>query len=71
MSHFHLHRPPPKVPWWQKFWDNFRANFPGRSGEQARSFALTVIIFAVLLLLTRLFFEYRGIRIERAQLRKL
>ncbi|HEY8006634.1 hypothetical protein QEV83_07125 [Methylocapsa sp. D3K7] len=63
MSHFHLHRPPPKVPWWQKLWDSFRANFPGRSSEQARSFALTVVIFAVLLLLTRLFFEYRGIRI--------
>ena len=63
MSHFHLHRPPPKVPWWQKFWNSFKANFPGRSGEQARSFVLSLIIFAVLLLLTRLFFEYRGIPI--------
>jgi hypothetical protein len=38
-------------------------NFPGLSGEQARTFALTVILFAALLFLTRLFFEWRGIRI--------
>lgn len=63
MPHFHLQRPPPKVPWWRKFWDSFRANFPGRSGEQARSFLITLITFALLLFLTRLFFEYRGIRI--------
>jgi hypothetical protein len=63
MSHFHLHRPPPKVPWWQRVWNSFKANFPGRSGEQARNFALTVILFAALLFLTRLFFEWRGIRI--------
>jgi hypothetical protein len=61
MSHFHLHRPPPKVPWWQRLWDRFKANFPGRSAEHARSFALTMIIFATLLLLTRIFFALRGI----------
>jgi len=61
MSHFHLQRPPRKVPWWEKFWNGFKANFPGRSGEQARSFALSLIIFAALLLLTRLFFASRGI----------
>jgi len=61
MSHFHLHRPPPKVPWWQKYWDSFRANFPGRSSEQARSFALTLILFAAFLFFTRLYFSWRGI----------
>jgi hypothetical protein len=63
MSHFHLHRPPPKVPWWQKFWNGFKANFPGRSGEHARSFLITLIGFAAFLLLTRIFFAYRGIPI--------
>jgi len=61
MSHFHLHRPPPKVPWWQKYWDNFKRNFPDRTGEQARSFILTMIIFATLLFLTRIFFASKGI----------
>jgi hypothetical protein len=63
MSHFHLQRPPRKVAWWQKIWNNFKTNFPGRSSEQARAFIIPLIIFAVLLLLTRLYFEYRGIRI--------
>jgi hypothetical protein len=63
MSHFHLHHPPPKVPWWQRVWNSFKANFPGRSSEPARSFLITLITFAVLLLLTRFYFEYRGIRI--------
>jgi hypothetical protein len=63
MSHFHLHRPPPKVPWWQKYWNGFKANFPGRSGEHARALLITVISFAVFLLLTRIYFAYKGIPI--------
>ncbi|TPW00327.1 MAG: hypothetical protein USCAAHI_00219 [Beijerinckiaceae bacterium] len=63
MSHFHLHRPPPKVPWWQRVWNSFKANFPGRSDEHARSLLITVISFAVFLLLTRIYFAYRGIPI--------
>ncbi|HXW69957.1 MAG TPA: hypothetical protein VEK34_00685 [Methylocella sp.] len=61
MSHFHLQRPPRKIPWWQRLWDRFRANFPGRSSEDARSFLITLITFAVLLLLTRLYFSRHGI----------
>jgi hypothetical protein len=63
MSHFHLHRPPRRVPWWQKQWDSFKRNFPDRSGEQARSFILTIIIFAVFIFLTRLYFSAHGIPI--------
>ncbi|MGH6811562.1 MAG: hypothetical protein ACREDM_04205 [Methylocella sp.] len=63
MSPLRLHLPPPRPSWWQRYWDSFKANFPGRSGEQARAFALTVIMFATLMFLTRLYFEYRGTRI--------
>lgn len=63
MPHFHLQRPPPKVPWWRRYWESFKQNFPGRSSEQARSFLLTLIIFAALLLLTRIFFALKGIQV--------
>lgn len=60
MSHFHLHRPPRKAPWWQKQWDSFKRNFPDRSGEQARAFIWTLAVFAAFILLTRLFLYWQG-----------
>jgi len=39
------------------------------SGEQARTFALTVILFAALLFLTRLFFEWRASNLTRTGVR--
>ncbi len=63
MSHFHLQRPPPKLPWWQKIWEIFKNAFPGRSSEQAKSFLLTFILFFGFLILTRIFFAWRGVPI--------
>ena len=54
MSPLHLHRPPPKSPWWRRYWDSFKRNFPDRSGEQARSFVLLLIAAASIWLLSRI-----------------
>jgi len=66
MSHFHLQRPPPKRSWWEKLWNWYRMDFPGRSdeaNEYARSLLITVIGFALFIFLTRLFFASRGVPI--------
>ena len=49
------------MPWWKKQWESFKRNFPDRSGSQARSFLITLIIFASFMLLTRIYFEIYGI----------
>jgi hypothetical protein len=61
MSQLRLHRPPRKVPWWQKQWDSFKRKFPDQSGEQARTFVWTLIVFAAFVVCTRLFFAWRGL----------
>jgi hypothetical protein len=61
MPHLHLYRPPQKMSWWKKQWESFKRNFPDRSGAQARSFLITLIIFASFMLLTRIYFEIYGI----------
>src|ERR1019366_8569647 len=44
MSHFHLHHPPPKVPWWKRVWNSFKANFPGRSSESVKIYRFSALI---------------------------
>jgi hypothetical protein len=61
MSPLQLHRP--KMPWWQRQWESFKRNFPDRSGEQARTFILGLVIFALFLFFTRLYFSSHGIPI--------
>lgn len=63
MADFHLHRRPRKKSWWQKQWDSFKSNFPDRSGKQARSFLLSLAIFVLFLVFTRLFFASQGVPI--------
>lgn len=61
MSPLQLHRPSRKPSWWKEHWESFKRNFPDRSGTQARSFVITLVFFAAFMLLTRLYFEIKGV----------
>lgn len=61
MSPLHLHHPPGMRPWWQRAWDDFKRQFPDKSGQQARTFLLTILAFAIFMFLTRLYFSSQGI----------
>ncbi len=61
MAPLRLHNPPPNASWWRRYWDNFKSNFPNRSGEQARSLVLVLLTFVSLFLLARILFAFFGL----------
>ena len=56
-----FHHPPSELPWWRRYWDSFKRNFPDQSGELARSFVITLAAFAGLFLLSRIIFAIWGV----------